>query len=84
MKAVFAGFVFGLTLTLIGLFIGLQVSSSFGSILLFPLSLASSMLDQPFGQLPNALRFALLGVNSACWALIYWVIYRLVIVQYKK
>lgn len=78
MKKMLAGFVFGLIAPVIGLFIGLQVSTAVGNLLTFPIIGVSILLDVPFGLMSTAVRLGAWLFSGIVWAVIFYVIGQLV------
>ena len=72
MKSIITGFIIGLLLPVIAIFVGLQVSPALANILLFPTSLVSQLFDQPFGDLPNMARIGLWLFSGVFWACVFW------------
>lgn len=70
-KTFVAGALFGLIAPIIGLFIGLQINSILGSILLFPIVLLSSILEQPFGMFTLPLKLFSIFLSVLGWGLLF-------------
>ena len=72
-RAATAGFVFGLISPLVGIFLGLQVSPTLGTVFAFPLIAAGWLVGEPFGHLSTLARVATLLVSGFVWrALFIW------------
>ena len=59
---------FGVLVTLLGLFAGLQIAPIFGNILAFPFVLAAQLAGQGFGNLPAGVLAFLFVLTSLFWA----------------
>ena len=69
MRIWFFGFVLGILAAFIGLFAGLQVSATLGTILLFPVIAVAAMTDTPIGAMSPPLFVAAVLVQGCVWAL---------------
>lgn len=74
--AALAGFVFGVVVPFIGVFLGLQVAPLLGTIFAFPFIAAGWVMGEPFGHLSAALRFAALLISGLVWAAVFWTVAR--------
>ena len=71
------GALFGIFASLIGIFIGLQVSSSLGTILLSPAILISKVINQPFRNFSAGLVIFTLVFTLAVWGGVFVLLGRL-------
>jgi hypothetical protein len=74
MKQLLAGFVFGLIAPVIGLFIGLQISTAVDTLFTFPIIGVSTLLDVPFGLMTTAVRLGAWLFSGIVWAVIFCII----------
>lgn len=73
-RAATVGFVFGLISPLVGVFLGLQVSSTLGTLFAFPLIVAGWLIGEPFGQLSTLARVATLLISGCVWCAVFtWI-----------
>jgi hypothetical protein len=63
------GAIFGLFAPIAGLFTGLQLSSIFGNILLFPVILLSKLINQPFGDFSIGLKLSSIILSILFWGI---------------
>ena len=80
MKIYIYGFLFGLFIPFIGISIGLLLSPTLASILLFPLVILSINFDMPIANLLNEARF----ISYTLLGLSYAIIFKVIAVFIKK
>lgn len=77
MKKIIIASLLAFLLTLSGLFVGLQISSVLGSILLFPFVVVGYFLQTGFGNFSILLQLGLLVLTVAFWTWILLLIYKI-------
>ena len=66
-----AGFLFGVLVPLLGVFLGLQVSPALGNLFAFPLIAMAWALGEPIGQLSSLSRVAALLASGLLWCCVF-------------
>lgn len=74
-KAALYGGIFGLIAPIVGLFVGLQVSTFFGTLLTFPVIGLSVLLDTPLGNMSGFEKILGLVASIIFWALVFQLVY---------
>lgn len=77
-KALTYGMIFGLIAPIIGLFAGLQLSSTLGNIFMFPFHIVGLFTDQPFGNWSTLLKIIGVLVSVISWGLLFYLISKLI------
>lgn len=70
-KALIWGGLFGLVAPFVGIFFGLQVSTTLGNILAFPVIVLAYVTGTPLGMWHPALMFAAVALSVVLFALIF-------------
>lgn len=65
------GGIFGLIAPLVGMFVGLQVSSVLGNILMWPFVCIAYMTGLPFGMWGSVMTLTATALSVIVWALIF-------------
>ena len=74
MRVLIVGFLVGLALPVLGLFIGLQVSPALANLLLWPVHLLSSITGVIPGDSTVTEKVLFLLFSGLCWALVFHVL----------
>jgi len=75
MKPLIFGFLFGLVAPVIGLFAGLQVSPFLGSLLMFPIMIASLASGIPYGRWGVSAQLGSLFLSGVFWAIVWFCVH---------
>lgn len=70
-KTFIIGAIFGVIASVLGLFVGLQISPVLANILLFPLLIISKIVQQPLGEWSIFLRIISLLFSMLLWGLVF-------------
>lgn len=70
-KAYLIGVICGLIFSLIGLFVGLQVSPALSTFLLFPFIFIGYVISQPLGEWPFALTLTISAFALVTWGMVF-------------
>lgn len=77
-KAFIYGAIFGLIAPMIGLFVGLQLSTFLGNILMFPFYIIGLFTEEPFGNWSMAMRVLGVLLSMITWGTVFYLIFNLV------
>lgn len=77
-KAFIYGAVFGLIAPMIGLFVGLQLSTFLANILMFPFYIIGLFTEGPFGNWSMAMRVLGVLFSMITWGTVFYLIFKLV------
>ncbi|MGI9273819.1 MAG: hypothetical protein ACR2PT_03035 [Endozoicomonas sp.] len=73
-RVLIVGFMLGLVLPVVGLFIGLQVSPALARLLLWPVSLLSGVTGVIPGDSTTTEKVLFLFFSGLCWALVFYIL----------